>query len=442
MDNQPIPLSVESDELKNYARAKQHIAARLRAVKQFLEARGEDARVEQCQALFVKLAEDRFNLAVLGQFKRGKSSLMNAIIGRDLLPTGLLPLTSAITTLCYGPHPRVILRRKGWALDHEIALDELAQYVTEQGNPGNAKGVEEARVELPVPFLRRGLFFVDTPGIGSARLENTATTYAFLPEADAAILVTSVEALLSEVEQDFLRDVRALARKMFIVVNKMDLLEPHEQEPLLDYLRTGLTQTLGSGELRLYPLSARLGLLGKQNQDAAMLTASGLPELEDALAAFLAQDKQVTFLSSILERAADLLPEGDAESETWREEFNALRQTLTQGTAADITLHQSHTASASILEHAIVAQHADTAQQDGKKPHSGTCPVCDAQVRAVLEFMASCGLRFFTRSAAWKKPQSSTRLRPTKMLSARLPWRAVSVISTPGNLNKSRHRKD
>lgn len=380
---------VLTDDLKKYVRAKQHLAVRLRAVKQFLETRGEDARVEACHALFVKLAEDRFNLAVLGQFKRGKSSLMNAIIGRDLLPTGRLPLTSAITTLCYGPQPRVILKHKGWALDQEIGTDELAQYVTEQGNPGNEKGVEEARIELPIPFLRRGLYFVDTPGIGSARQENTATTYAFLPDTDAAIFVTSVEAPLSEVEQDFLRDVRALARKLFIVVNKMDLLEPREQEPLLDYLRAGLAHSLGSDGLRLYPLSARLGLLAKQNQDPALLAASGFNELEDALAAFLAQDKQVTFLSGILERAIALLPARDAESETWRAELHVLREALTQGASVDIELLQPHATGTPILEDAIAAQRADTTRQDTKKLRSGTCPVCDAQVRAVLEFMAS-----------------------------------------------------
>ena len=92
------------------------------------------------------------------------------MIGQDVLPTGLLPLTSAITTLCYGPQPRAVLRRKGWTLTQEIPLEQLAEYVTERGNPGNEKGLIEARVELPERFLRRGLYFIDTPGIGSARL--------------------------------------------------------------------------------------------------------------------------------------------------------------------------------------------------------------------------------------------------------------------------------
>jgi hypothetical protein len=73
----------------------------IRAVKQFFAGRGDTDRGEQCQALLVRLAEDRFNLAVVGKFKRSMSSLMNAIIGQENLSTRLLPLTSAITTLCW-----------------------------------------------------------------------------------------------------------------------------------------------------------------------------------------------------------------------------------------------------------------------------------------------------------------------------------------------------
>jgi GTP-binding protein EngB required for normal cell division len=217
----------ENDEvssLRHYTLTKQEVAASVRAAKQLFQTCGAQEAAERCRALVVQLAEDRFNLAVVGQFKRGKSSLMNAVLGRDLLPTGLLPLTSAITTLCYGSTERVVLRRKGWALEQEVPLAQLADFITERGNPGNEKGLEEARVELPLPFLRRGLHFIDTPGIGSARHQNTATTYAFLPQMAAVIFVTSVDAPFSEAEERFLVDIRGQVRQLFIVVNKMDML--------------------------------------------------------------------------------------------------------------------------------------------------------------------------------------------------------------------------
>ena len=173
----------DSHSLRQYTLAKQDLAAAIHDLQQFFHVHRIADGEERCQALLVKLAEDRFNLAVLGQFKRGKSSLMNAIIGRDLLPTGVLPLTSVVTTLCYGPIERLLITRRDWTLTQELPLADLSDYVTERGNPGNEKGVLTAQVEVPVSFLRRGLHFIDTPGVGLASAANTATTYAFLPEA-------------------------------------------------------------------------------------------------------------------------------------------------------------------------------------------------------------------------------------------------------------------
>ena len=109
-------MSESEQVLRRYILAKQEVAAALQSGRQSAEAQGRRETEDSYRELQVRLAEDRFNLAVVGQFKRGKSSLMNAVIGRDLLPTGLLPLTSAITTLCYGPQAHARLRRKGWAL--------------------------------------------------------------------------------------------------------------------------------------------------------------------------------------------------------------------------------------------------------------------------------------------------------------------------------------
>lgn len=292
----------QENQLRYYTLARQQVGDLLRSGLQLFQKNNNETGEEQCRALLVKLAEDRFNLVVVGQFKRGKSSLMNAIIGRDLLPTGLLPLTSAITTLCFGPQEKVYLKRSGWVFEQEINFSELPEYVTEQGNPGNTKGVIEARVELPIPFLRRGLYFIDTPGIGSARSENTATTYAFLPQSDAVIFVTSVEAPLSEPEEAFLRDVQRYARRLFVVVNKVDLLAEKEVDSVFDYIKTGVSRILGSSDIRIYPLSARLALESKLHSGNPNDGQKGLEILEVDLEKFLAEEKSQLLLISILDQ--------------------------------------------------------------------------------------------------------------------------------------------
>jgi hypothetical protein len=119
-----------------------------------------------------RVAEDRFNLVVLGEFKRGKSTLINALLGREVLPTGVVPLTSVVTVIRAGEHDGLaILFTDG--REEERPLQELADYVTEASNPANVRGVELARVALDHELLRAGLELVDTPGIGSIHSHNT-----------------------------------------------------------------------------------------------------------------------------------------------------------------------------------------------------------------------------------------------------------------------------
>lgn len=401
-----LPSTDPTSQLRAYILAKQRVVDHVRAAREFIQARGTREGIELCQALLVKLAEDRFNLAVVGQFKRGKSSLMNAVLGRDVLPTGLLPLTSAITTLCYGPQSRAVLRRKGWTLTQEITLDQLADYVTERGNPGNEKGLIEAQVELPERFLRRGLHFIDTPGIGSARHENTATTYEFLPEADAVIFVTSVEAPLSAPEEDFLREIRTQVRQLFIVVNKLDLIAAEESAEVLAYIRAHLEQTLGTPDLRLYPVSAREGLAAKMRHDNVSLTQSGLARFEEDLTTFLAEEQGRAFLVAILDRVLHLLADvrllatessassaGARESERdhLRQRVEEVRAQLLVGTslAAIVAPCQPEPTDTEILEEAIAGARGSPRSGAGRANlRSGTCPICAAQTQTLFDFFA------------------------------------------------------
>ena len=398
--------------VREYTQNKQQVAALVRAAKQALHEMGQADGEGRCQELLVRLAEDRFNLAVVGQFKRGKSSLMNALIGRDLLPTGLLPLTSAITALCYGPKERVVVRRKGWSLQPEIPVEELADYVTERGNPGNEKGLIEARVELPLPFLRGGLYFVDTPGIGSARQENTATTYEFLPQADAIVFVTSVEAPLSEAEEGFLHDVAQHVRKLFIVVNKVDLAAAHEREQVLGYIQAGIERSLGTDGVRLFPLSAQQALHAKLNGSQEGLAESGLLEFEAALTAFLVEEKNQAFLVAILDHLLNILAdcEGGPGGEAARPEGAEAEPAGPPSTIAGLSARAQalraqflpdaapiggelraalQPVRSGVLDAEVRAGAARRSAIGERAVASGrTCPICAAQSRAIFDFYA------------------------------------------------------
>jgi GTP-binding protein EngB required for normal cell division len=292
----------DAASLQKYVQDKFAIAHQVRRLEHLLRSRESTERAAQCQALTNKLAEDRFTLAVVGQFKRGKSSLMNAIIGRAILPTGVLPLTSAITILRFGPRERLMVAREDLSFEQEMPLAALVDYVTEQGNPGNQKKLRAASIEVPAPFLRRGLEFADTPGIGSAIAANTATTNAFIPHCDAVIFVTSVDAPMTEAELEFLRRLRGVVGKVFCAVNKVDLLEPSQWQAVIDFVAGQMRTCLGSAQVPVFPVSSRWSLEAQGRDDT-----SGIAALREALSAFLAAERTAVLLEIVTERALRLL---------------------------------------------------------------------------------------------------------------------------------------
>lgn len=334
-----VPIESVSDfvGLKQYMVAKQNIACEIRALSELLKKFPVERKVEECRQLMVKLAEDRFILAVVGQFKRGKSSLMNAIIGQDLLPTGVLPLTSAITVLKHGPQKRLTVLRQGSLYPEKVPISSLADYVTEKGNPENVKKVISAFLELPVPFLRRGVEFVDTPGIGSVIEANTATTYDFLPCSDAVIFVTSVDTPLTRTETDFLKSIREYVRKVFFVVNKIDLAADSQRREILEFISGRLNQQIAAEEIRIYPVSSKLALESKLAGNEEGFEQSGVKALQESLSGFLSKEKSNILLISILDKALRIATEAHNEltllkmaGETFGEEYQKKMADLKQ----------------------------------------------------------------------------------------------------------------
>ena len=265
------------------------------------------ARYERRRDLFARLAEDRFNLVVVGRFSRGKSSLMNAILGMDRLPTGVVPLTSVITTVTYGSEEQVTLHYRGSFLIDDIKLPELSKYITERGNPGNIRGIEIADVQLPTAILRHGFHFIDTPGLGSSIAQNTRTTERFMPEADALILVTSFDSPLSEEEVSVLRSVRRANRRVFLAVNKRDVVTAAEQGQVLSHVSAQLRSVFGDDPPPAFSLSARDALAAKLAGDQQGLAVSGLAVFEQALIDFLVAGKRGEFRLSMCERVREAL---------------------------------------------------------------------------------------------------------------------------------------
>ena len=203
-----------------------------------------------------RLARRRFHVSVLGEFKRGKSTLINAMLGTELMPTGVLPLTAIATEVGYGPAGATVVHLDGGA--EQIELDQLAEYVTEAGNPANVHSVARVEARVPVELLRPGLVLVDTPGIGSVFRHDEAAARALL-EADGAILVLSADAPLSEEERKLLAALSERQAPTFYVLNRVDHLSPAERDEVARFVSDAVAGELGRKE-KLWCLSARAAL--------------------------------------------------------------------------------------------------------------------------------------------------------------------------------------
>lgn len=287
--------------LRDYEAVKFELASLIREASSVARETKQDRLEADLRGSLKRLAEDRFYLTLVGQFSRGKTTLMNALLGIDRLPTGVVPVTSVITAVSYNSRERVIMHFEGSNLTHETSLSEIREWITEQGNPGNRRKIELAEVQLPAEILRRGAFLVDTPGLGSAIVENTATTNHFLPQIDALILVTSFEFPLSQEEILFLRKARLLGRKLFIAVNKADLCSGEQQREILEFIEHRLGDECVE-EASLFAVSAADALAAKLAKDEKRLERSGMPCFERALIDYLVSERYGDFLTAACQR--------------------------------------------------------------------------------------------------------------------------------------------
>lgn len=257
----------------------------------------------------------RFHLAVLGQFKRGKSTLLNALTGEPILPVGVVPLTAAPTFIQLGEAPKIRVRyQDGRPADEFTGTSTgercayLARFVTEKGNPQNRHGVAEVQVDLPASILSGGVVLIDTPGIGSTYRHNTTATLNFLQQCDAALFLVSADPPITEVELDFLRQVREKVPRLFFVLNKIDYLDDRELEEALSFYNRVLAEQAGwRSEYPVFCISARKGLEARAAADPNQWTASGMAQLESFLVDFLAREKFNALIEAVSRRAMDFV---------------------------------------------------------------------------------------------------------------------------------------
>ena len=183
------------------------------------------------------------DVAVLGQFKAGKSSFLNSLTGHNILPVGAVPVTTAVTRLQYGEKERVLVRHfNGHAT--EVPLSDIADFTSEAKNPGNEKNVAIVDIELPALQKYPGLRLVDTPGLGSVYKYHQSASENWLPSVGTALLAVSSDRPLSEYDLDLIRELTGHTPNIILLLTKSDLLSPEQQQEVISFFQKTLQREL------------------------------------------------------------------------------------------------------------------------------------------------------------------------------------------------------
>lgn len=206
-------------------------------------------------SILERMEERSFHVAVFGRVSSGKSSLLNALLGADVLPVGVTPVTAVPTRVRSG-RPASVRVRYATGATETIGLAALADLASEEGNPGNAKRVSRLELVYPVPSLPEGVELVDTPGIGSLATSGAAEAFAYLPRTDLALLLVDVGSSIGSDELGLLRLFKDAAIPVEVLLSKADLVDATGLAKLERYVQATVEREVGLTP-EVTPLSAR-----------------------------------------------------------------------------------------------------------------------------------------------------------------------------------------
>ncbi|HLH59843.1 MAG TPA: dynamin family protein, partial [Streptosporangiaceae bacterium] len=272
--------------MSSFESHRRELLALLRPAIDIAYSRGAIESAQRLGDATNRLKEGRLVTVVCGEFKRGKSTLLGALLDDPgLFPADVDIATNMVTSVGYGAAEmiEVVLAVAGAEQALTIDRDGIPQYVTEQGNPGNTRDVRLLTIKTPNQKLASGLTFFDTPGVGGLNQEHTAVTYGFLPAADAVVFVSDVTTPLSESELDFVRRISEYCPLILFVITKTDLRDDYAD--IVRNTRDKLAEVSGrpADDLLIIPVSSAAKLAYLRGGDGDDLELSNFPALEQTL---------------------------------------------------------------------------------------------------------------------------------------------------------------
>jgi len=274
-------------------------------IRELLAKEGQQSAVDAVNDAITQFEADKVTIAVLGKAKRGKSTLINALLGRTddvVAPIDVLPASSTISRFFSGPQEvaTVHIAKEGKDDAKSIPFASIREYVTEECNPENRKGVTFVDISAPFSTLDPNVVLVDTPGAGSMHEHHDALLHAFIPSADAVIFLVTAQMPIDQLELELLGKIRAAdIKKIFFVVNQIDATTPQDLSDAIEH-NAKVLASVGIHTSITHKISARAAFEGKPGN-------GGLDSLVTEIREFLSVNRltaQVDRLRSRVENIA------------------------------------------------------------------------------------------------------------------------------------------
>jgi GTP-binding protein EngB required for normal cell division len=226
-----------------------------------------DDFIESCRSF---ANAEVLNIAILGRFKTGKSSFLNQLLGRSVLPVGVIPVTAVVIEIEYGPDEAAEIRFLD-GLTEIIPLERVDEFVAEEKNPGNAKHVGIVRIETPLMEQYSGIRFVDTPGLESVFEHNTAVAMEWLPNVGLALVAVGADVPLSRHDIEFIQNLSRYTPNISILLTKVDILDAAQLSQVKEFIEQQIERHLHHS-VRIFPYSIRPGFEALRSKlDEALL---------------------------------------------------------------------------------------------------------------------------------------------------------------------------
>ncbi|MEM7716677.1 MAG: dynamin family protein, partial [Cyanobacteria bacterium P01_A01_bin.68] len=308
------------------------LVGNLKRLRNFSEKLHLEKLIQVIDITIRRLEVDSFSIAIVGEFKRGKSTFINAILGDEILPADVLPTTATLNKVAYGAEPFVKIIFKDNE-ERDITINKLVSFVTKLTPECEAvaASVKEAVIYYPVNYCRNNVEIIDTPGLSDD--ENmTAVTLSVLEKVETAIMVTSALAPFAESEGNFLTQnlLNAGLSQIIFVVNQIDHFKRNQDiEKVLNKVKQRIQYFIESwaeenldrnssayklyfskvANIKVFGLSGYQALSAKINNDDALLAESRFQEFELALQKIVSHERGKIFLQTVVHKVISITTE-------------------------------------------------------------------------------------------------------------------------------------